>query len=393
MDRFTLRHWWILIGLLAALPAFSAAPESQDLDQWMERALVEFHVPGAALGIVKDGKLVFARGYGVRQLGQSAKVDQYTLFGIASNSKAFTAAALGILATDGKLAFDDPVGKHLPAFQLHDPYVTREITVRDLLCHRGGLGLGAGDLLIWPDTDFTRDQVVAALRFVRPATSFRSKYAYNNLMFVVAGQVVAAVSGMSWDDFIRTRIFAPLEMKESRVTSLSFRAGENVASPHSPGWRPQGELKVVVPTRDDTWAAAAGVKSNIVDLARWVAAQLREGETEAGQRLWSPAVARDMWSAQTIVPIRDMPAGLKATQPHFSAYGLGWMLRDYRGRKLVSHSGALSGMLTSVVLAPEEKLGVIVLTNQENGGILNAVTYHVLDSYLNAPFTDWIREY
>ena len=393
MDRSSRTRRWLLIAVLTAMPAFCANPQAGDLDRWMKRSMAEFHVPGAALGVVKDGKLIYARGFGVRRLGEDAEVDEHTLFGIASNSKAFTAAAIGILATNGKLSLDDPVQKYLPAFQLFDPYVSREITVRDLLCHRSGLGLGAGDLLFWPDTDFTRNQVVAAVRFIRPESSFRSKYAYSNLMFVVAGQVVAAVSGMPWDDFIRTHIFQPIGMNESRITSVSFRAGGNFATPHSPGWRQRGDLKPVTLTRDDTWAAAAGVKSNVVDLARWVETQLRSGETEDGRRLWSPAVARRMWSPQTIITIHKPPAGLAATEPHFSAYGLGWTLRDYRGRKIVSHSGALTGMLTTVVMVPEEKLAVIVLTNQESAGMLNAVSYHVIDDCLHAPYTDWIREY
>jgi CubicO group peptidase (beta-lactamase class C family) len=320
-------------------------------------------------------------------------VDEHTLFGIASNSKAFTAAAVAILVDEGKLAWDDPVQKHLPGFQFWDPYVTREMTVRDLLCHRSGLGLGAGDLLFWPDTDVTRDQVVAAARFIRPASSFRSRYAYNNLMFVVAGQVVAAVSGKPWDEFIRERIFAPLHMSESAITTARFKAGDNVAAPHSRGWRLEGTLTPIPPTRDDTWAAAAGIKSSVTDLSKWVIAQLNAGKIDEGKRLFSQAASNEMWSAQINLPIRGAAGPLAATRPNFSACGLGWNLRDYKGRKIVSHGGALTGMVTTVMMVPEEKLGIVILTNQEESGAFSAIAYHILDHYLGIPAMDWIEAF
>lgn len=377
----------LLLFVLAATLAFA---QPSDLDAWVQRTMKVFEVPGIAVGIVKDGKPVLLKGYGVRRLGDPAPVDEHTLFGIASNSKAFTSAAAGMLVDEGKLKWDDPVQKHLPAFQLADPYITRELTVRDLLCHRSGLGLGAGDLLFWPDTDVSRAEVLAAARHLPIASSFRSRYAYNNLTFVVAGEVVRAVSGKSWEDFVRERIFAPLGMRESEITSLGFRAGRNVASPHSRGWRLEGTLTPIPWTRDDTWAAAAGIKSSVSDLARWVLAQLNEGRIDDSRRLWSEAVAKEMWAPQTIVNISDPPAGLQATKPNFAAYGLGWSLRDYQGRKIVSHGGALTGMLTTTLLVPQERLGIVVLTNQEEGAAMAAITYHVLDHYFGLPPSDWI---
>lgn len=378
-----------LLAWLLPVATLAQAPP-QDLDAVVSRAMDAFEVPGVAVAIVKDGKVVHAKGYGVRRLGDAAAVDDRTLFGIASNSKAFTAAALGILVDEKKLAWDDPVSKHLPAFQMYDPYVSREITVRDTLSHRSGLGLGAGDLLFWPDTDVSRDEVVAAARFIRPASSFRSRYAYNNLMFVVAGQVVAAASGMSWDDFIRQRIFAPLGMDSSRISSVGLAPGDNAASPHSRGWRLQGELKPIPPTRDDTWAAAAGIKSNLRDLATWAAVQLRRGEIDGTRRLFSESVANDMWQVTTPSRVTSPPAPLAATKANFAGYGLGWELRDYRGRIIVSHTGGLTGMVTLVLLVPSDKLGIVVLTNQEEGGAFSAIAYHILDAYLGAPATDWV---
>lgn len=381
---------WFL-PLLAAAVALAQTPPPPDIDSWVLRAMKEFEVPGVAVGILKDGQVVHAKGYGVRKLGAPEPVDERTLFGIASNTKAFTAAALAMLVDEGKLAWDDPVEKHLPAFRLYDPYVTRELTVRDLLCHRSGLGLGAGDLLFWPDTLVSREEVLAAARYIRPASSFRSRYAYNNLMFVVAGQVVAAASGKSWDQFVRERIFEPLGMRETTIAA-GAPAGANLATPHSRGWRLQGALAAIQPTRDETWAAAAGIRSSVAELASWVQAQL-DGGRYAGKRLWSEAAAREMWSPQTIIPIGPLPPALKSTQPNFSAYGLGWNLRDYQGRKVVSHGGGLTGMITSVLLVPQEKLGILVFTNQEEGGACSAIAYHILDHYLKLTPLDWIEAF
>ena len=389
----TARLAGILAAACLAAAALAQSAPPADLDAWVARAMREFEVPGAAVAIVKDGKVTLAKGYGVRRLGDAGPVDRHTLFGIASNTKAFTVAALAILAGEGKLSWDDPVQKHLPAFQLYDPYVSRELTVRDLLCHRSGLGLGAGDLLFWPETDVTREQVVAAARYIRPASSLRSRYAYNNLMFVVAGQVAAAASGQSWDDFVCERIFAPLGMAETRTGSAGPEPEANVAAPHSRGWRLEGPLTPITATRDQTWAAAAGIRTNVTDLPKWVIAQLNAGQADGGRRLWSEAASREMWSAQ--IPLRiPAPSGpLQALTPHFSAYGLGWSLRDYRGRKIVSHGGALGGMVSTVVMVPEEKLGIIVLTNQEESGALSSIVYHVLDHYLGLPATDWIAAF
>ena len=378
------------IAWLGAAAAIAESAPPADLDAWVARSMKTFDVPGMAVAIVKDGKVAVARGYGVRKLGEPAPVDAHTLFGIASNTKAFTAAALAILVDEGKLAWDDPVQKHLPAFQLYDPYVSRELTVRDLLCHRSGLGLGAGDLLFWPDTDVTRDQVVSAARYIRPASSLRSRYAYNNLMFVVAGQVVAAVSGKSWDDFVRERIFGPLGMGETRIGSAGLTG---MAAPHSRGWRLDGTLTPVASTRDQTWAAAAGIRTNVTDLPKWVLAQLRRGALEGGGRLFSEAAGREMWSPQIPLRLPEPPAPLRALAPNFAAYGLGWSLRDYQGRKVVSHGGALTGMVSTVYLVPEENLGIVVLTNQEETGAYSSVVYHVVDHYLRLPATDWIAAF
>ncbi len=374
--------FFVSVVLLAQAPA--------QMDAWVARAMKEFEVPGIAIAIVKDGQVVAAKGYGVRKLGSPGLVDAHTLFGIASNTKAFTTAALAILVDEGKLSWDDPVIKHLPGFALYDPYVTREVSVRDLVSHRTGLGLGAGDLMYWPDTNFTRDQVLASAKAIQPASSFRSTYAYNNNMFVVAGEVIRAVSGKPYEDFIRERIFMPLGMSEARMTNNGLLESDNTAVPHSRGWRLEGTLKAIPWTRDDVWASAAGVKANVTDLAKWMMVQIAQGEiTPGGKRLFSQRASRQMWSMQTVTPVGQAPPELAAGQAQFGGYGLGWSIKDYRGHKVVSHGGGLTGMVTQTTILPQLKLGIIVLTNQEEGGAFQALTNQLMDHYLGADAPDW----
>lgn len=357
-----------------------------NLDAVVESARQRFEAPGIAVAIVKDGHVVMAKGYGVRKLGDPAPVTPRTLFGIASNTKAFTAAALAMLVDEGKLKWDDPVTMHLPAFQMYDPYVTREMTIRDLLTHRSGLGLGAGDLMYFPPTDLSREDVMRRVRFVRPSTSLRSRYAYNNLMFVAAGQVVAAVSGKSWDEFIRERILTPLQMTDTKTSIRDIPAGADVAWPHAKG---DGRMQAVPASNADNWAAAAALNSNVTDVAKWMILQLNLGKN-GEKRLFSEAVAREMWTPQMLVPSREPPKELADLKANFAAYGFGWNITEYRGRRLVSHTGGLAGMVTRTTLIPELNLGVVVLTNHENGNAFNAVTYAVLDHYCGAPATDWV---
>ncbi|MBO0859963.1 MAG: serine hydrolase, partial [Chloracidobacterium sp.] len=278
--------------------------------------------------------------------------------------------------------------KHLPGFQMYDPFVTREMTVRDLLTHRSGLGLGAGDLMFFPPTTFTREEIIAHLRYIKPATSFRSRYAYDNVLYLVAGQVVAAVSGKSWDDFIKERIFAPLGMTASNTSVKDLRPGGDFVSPHQ---KVEGRLQPVPYMNIDNTAPAGAINSNVAEMARWVILQLNEGASNGGdRRLFSQRQSREMWSAQTPIPVGNPPPELSALRSNFSAYGLGWGLNDYRGHKVVSHSGGLAGMVSRVRLIPDLKLGIVVLTNQEAGGAMESISYHVIDYYLNAPATDWI---
>jgi CubicO group peptidase (beta-lactamase class C family) len=376
-----------------AAPAASAAVPAFDLEADVNRALKTFDVPGMAIAIVKDGKVIAARGFGVRKAGQPAPVDGKTIFEIASNSKVFTAAALAMLVDEGKLAWDDPVTKHLPDFQMYDGYVTREMTVRDLLVHRSGLGLGAGDLMWWPTTTFTTDDIIHRLRFVKPATSFRSAYAYDNLLYIVAGKIIAQKSGKTWGETVRERILKPLGMN-STTTSLAENAGNpNVSDPHSK----IGDRNVPVkPMPVHNAVGAVGINTSAEDIARWMTVLLDGGvlgKDAQGKetRLFSAAQSREIFTPQTPMRISEPPAPLAATKPNFLAYGLGLQLRDYKGRKVAMHGGALQGFYSRVVMVPEAKLGIAILTNAENGYAMTALQYRMLDHYLDAAPSDWIK--
>lgn len=402
MRRFPFRPQlaWLALITLAALSNTSAqvapAPAGlpPDMDVFMARVLKDFEVPGISVAIVKDGKIVLAKGYGVRKVGEPKPVDEHTLFGIASNTKAFTSAALAILVDEGKLAWDDPVTKYLPHFQMYDPYVTRELTIRDLLTHRSGLGLGAGDLMFWPNTTFTRDEIMHRIRYLKPASSFRSRYAYDNVLYLVAGQIIPAVTGKSWDEFVKERIFKPLAMTESHTSVKAIQPGVNAISPHT---KIDGKV-TPIPFNDlDNSAPAGAINSNAIDMAKWVVVQLDRGlirsSSDGKQRLFSDRQSRAMWSVTTPLGVNDPPPELAGLKANYAGYGLGWSLGDYRGRKTVSHNGGLAGMVSRVMLIPEINAGVVVLTNQEEGGAFQSVALHVLDYYLSAAPTDWITAF
>nr|ADC36031.1 beta-lactamase [uncultured bacterium 270] len=379
----------LLLTLSIAAVAAPAAPPP-DIDQWVARAMRTFEVPGLALAIVKDDEVVLAKGYGVRKLGQSTAVDSRTLFGIASNTKAFTATALGLLVEEGKLEWDAPVIRYLPAFAMWDPFVTREITVRDLLVHRSGLGLGAGDLLWWPESTYDRKEIARRLRFIQPATSFRTAYAYDNVLYLIAGELIETISGRSWEDFVATRILAKVGMTGSNVRHSAAAAGGNVATPHAPV---DGTVRAIRPFESDNTNPAGGINSSAEDMAKWLRVQLSGGKLADGSRLFSAQTARQLTSIVTPIPIGDPPPELAALQMNFHGYALGFDIRDYRGHKIVMHTGGLPGYVSRVAMIPDLNVGVVVLTNQESGEGFDSIAYRVLDHYLGAPAFDWIDGY
>ena len=361
-----------------------------DLDAFVERVLETFDVPGVGVAIVRDGEVVLAEGYGVRTLGRGDPVDAHTRFGIASNTKAFTATALALLVEEGKLEWDAPVVAYLPWFQMWDPWVTREITVRDLLVHRSGLALGQGDLLGWPPSDLTREEIVYAVRYLEPATSFRSAYAYDNILYHVAALVIEAVSGRTWEEFVTARIVWPLGMNETKVTRASTREEGNVATPHAPV---NDTVRPVKPFDASNTNAAGGINSTPHDMARWLVVQLDSGRVEGGYPLFAPATTRELWTAVTPMPIGDPAPELAVLRPNFLGYGLGFIIQDYRGHQVVTHTGGLPGYVSRLMMVPDMRLGVVVLTNQEAGAAFQAITYHILDYYMGSPDIDWVAAY
>jgi CubicO group peptidase (beta-lactamase class C family) len=374
--------------LLLASPALSVAqaPDLNALDRYIEEARAEWDVPGLAVAVVKGDDVVLARGYGVRDMRSGEPVDENTLFAIASNTKAFTAAALAILVDEGRLGWDDRVREHLPWFQLYDPYVSDEMRIRDLLSHRSGLGTFSGDLL-WYGTGYSAEEVVRRARYVPQANPFRGGYGYSNLMFIAAGEVVAAVAGEPWQVFLRRRILDRLGMDRTVLTTDSLPARTNVATPHGL-W--EGELVAFPWYNWDAMAAAGGVISSVAEMAEWLELQIDGGVLAEGDTIFSPGQSWEMWTVHTP---RAVSPGYRELYPstHFRGYGLGWALNDYKGRKVVSHGGGYDGMFSRVVIVPEEELGVVVLTNSMTG-VTSAITNRVLDLYLGGDQRDWSDE-
>lgn len=382
----------------AAAPAAQASAEFESVDAAVEAARARFEVPGVAIAIVKDGQVVYERGFGVRELGKPGAVTPDTLFAIASNTKAFTSTALSILADEGKLSHDDRVVDHLPWFQMSDPYVTREMRLRDLLVHRSGLGLGAGDLLYWPATDYTAEEVARRLRHVPLSGGFRERYAYDNILYGVAQLVVEKVSGQGFERFLQSRILDPLGMRDTRYNADTLRPRDEVATGHA-----KADFTRLEAAPRMTWsnvAGAGGMYSNVRDMARWMRVQLAggviSGEGERAKRLVSTRRHHAMWQIATPM---NVPAAasvmpeLAAAKPNFLGYAEGWMVSDYRGRRLVWHTGGWPGMVSRVTLVPDAGVGVVVLTNAEVGHAFNAITLGALDAALGIPRTDWVAAY
>jgi CubicO group peptidase (beta-lactamase class C family) len=379
-----------IITTFCAVSLTAQVISALQIDTLVQRTLKAFDVPGIAVAVVKDGKIIVAKGYGVRSLNTMQKVDEHTLFGIASNSKAFTAAALGILVDEGKLKWDDRVRDYIPEFKMYSPYVTEDFTVRDLLTHRSGLGLGAGDLMFWPDSNnFTKKDIIHNLRYLKQVSDFRTRYDYDNLMYIIAGEVVAKVSGTSWENFVETKIIQPLGMAETAPSFSSLKNKSNVIDPHAPV-----NGKVVVIRRDWSEVAnsAGGIYSNLVDMCKWIMMQMNDGRYGEGlnKKIFSEEVHEEMWTPQTIIPVRG---GAGSYNTHFAAYGLGWFLSDVKGNLQATHTGGLAGIVTQVTLIPEMKLGIIVFTNQQSGAAFRAITNTIKDSYLGVPPTDWVTQY
>ena len=389
---------------LAAILAFIAFPVSlaaappAGLDARIERLRAKSGVPGLAIAIVENGASVLARGYGVRKLGAPERVDADTIFPTGSTGKAFTVAALATLVDAGKISWDDRVTDRLPGFQMYDPWVTREMTIRDLLVHRSGLGLGEGDLMFVPRSNIPRAEAVRRLRYLKPATSFRSGFAYDNVLYMVAGQLIEAVTGQSWEDYVREHVLVPAGMSHSTSDSDHRFADPDRAYPHA---RPSSTIRglgsqQVLDETDELGRSAApagGLSISATDMAKWLVLQLAHGKLPDGRRLFSEEAHVAMWEPVVLQPVDKRPDTLKLTVPMFNAYALGWDVMDYRGTRIISHEGAVLGFQSVVVLIPDKSIGFAIEINSEDGEVLLGLMYELLDHYLGFPANGWPEKF
>lgn len=364
---------------------------SDQIDSLVNVSMSTMPQAGVAVAVVQDGKVTHAKGYGVTSIASKEKVNENTLFAIASNSKAFTAAALAILVDEGKMSWDDKVVDHISEFKMYDPYVTANFNIQDLLTHRSGLGLGAGDLLFYPHgNDFTIDDVLKSFQYQKPVSAFRTKFDYDNLLYIVAGEVVTRVSGMSWAEFVQERIMKPLGMNHSAALFQNIKDKSNIALPHSSY---KGELKLLDTYVDPSGkiGAAGGIYSSVSDLSKWLLMHLNGGryEENLSEQLISEQNHAEMWKPQT-----NMRFNVKPEPPyksHFGAYGLGWRISDANGYIIVEHSGGLLGMLSNTILIPELNAGVVVLTNTDPGGNSYwTISMEILDAFIGVERKDRI---
>lgn len=382
--------------LLAILAFFLGSPvfaqlSPKQVDSLVEKAMKEFNVAGAAVAIVKDGKVIHQKGYGVKSIETKSPVNEHTNFQIASNTKAFTTAALAILIDEGKISWQDKVKTYLPEFKMYNDYVTENFMIEDLLCHRSGMGLGVGDLMFFPDgSDFTITDVLTSFQHFKPVSAFRTKFDYDNLLYYAAGEIIKRVSGMTWEKFVQTRIMEPLNMDNSYPSPNDVKDKSNLASPHS---ATTGKIRTISLFGRQINGAPGGILSNVNDMSQWILANLNQGKygNNLDKQLFTKARQREMWQIHTVMQANPT----ERYNQQFSGYGLGWDIDDIKGNLQVGHTGGLPGMLSKVNIIPNLKLGIVILTNTENGGgyLFSAVNNAIVDSYLGLSKVDYVKEY
>jgi len=389
VKKFSLSLMVTVLFIVSSIP-INAQISTKKIDALVQNALQKFNVAGAGVAVVKDGKIIHLKGYGVTSVKTKNKVNEHTRFAIASNSKAFTSMALGILVDRKQLSWNDKVVDYIPEFKMYNAYVTANFTIVDLLTHRSGLGLGAGDLMFFPDgADFTMDDVVKSFQYQKPQSGFRTKFDYDNLLYMVAGEVIKRISGKSWSVFVEENIMNPLAMNESAGTYQRLANKNNVAKPHT---TINGKLVPLKSFDIGVGASAGGINTSISDLTKWVTMHLNNGKY-ADTTLVSLKNHNFVWTPQTnqfFRPIAKLPY-----KTHLYAYGLGWFIKDLNGYTVFSHTGGLPGMLSKILLIPEMGLGIIVLTNTDPGGgaFFSAVTNSIRDSYLGLKDFGWTDKY
>src|SRR5688500_6251535 len=354
-------------------------------DESVAKAVHDWGATGLAVAVVKDGEVVFSKGYGVREIGKPAKVDAQTIFAIGSTTKAMTAALVGMLVDEKKLAWDDPVTKHLPWFQLSDPYLTREITVRDLLVHRAGLG--NADYL-WYGQPTDAREILRRVRLLPVSYSLRSSFIYQNVMYAAAGAVIEAVTGRIWADEMRTRLFEPLGMRDTIATAATLAQQPNVARPHD---LVDGQVRAIENAAVDSVAPAGSVWSSVSDMAKWSAMLLNKGK--AGDRiLLKPETVEELFKPQTLVTTAAFYPTARLTRPKWTTYGLGWFQQDYRGRAVDYHTGSIDGMVAIHGLLRDANVGVFVLGNRDHTEVRHAIMFNVFDRFIGGAPRDWSSE-
>jgi CubicO group peptidase (beta-lactamase class C family) len=397
MLKHSFRALILAATALAAVSAQAAPPVG--FEQRVEQLRKAFGIPGVTIAIVENGKTTFAHGFGVRDITTNQPVDADTIFFTGSTGKAFTNAALATLVDEGKIKWDDRVIDHMPDFRMYDPWVTREMTIRDLLVHRSGLGLGQGDLLFLPNSTLSRKETVRRIRYLKPATSFRSGYAYDNILYMAAGQLIEDVSGETWERYIHDHVFAPVGMTHSTDTDAEFQANPNHARPHSrSGGAIHGQGTQTALDENATIAQnaapAGGLAISADDMSRWLLTQLGRGKIPGGdKRLFSAEQSEQMWTGAVITPIRHFPPEFAATEPNFNYYALGWDISDYRGAKVVGHDGAVIGSQATIALLPDKNVGIFIATNSEDGEIVLGLRDELLDYYLGYKQAGWPEKF
>ena len=380
----------IFLAVLAIIAAGSSAQSAskadlKKLDKYYASMVEDWDVPGVSIGIVKDGEMVFSGHYGVLEEGKDKVPDKNTLYAIASNSKAFTSAIIGMLVQEGKLDWNDKVRKYLPYFELYDPWVSNEVTVRDLLCHRVGLGTFSGDV-IWYKADLTAEEIIRRVKYLPAAFDFRAGYGYSNVMYVTAGELIRVITGNTWSENVRERILEPLGMDRTVTSPAELEAKGNFATPHAR----KDETNIPIVWEDwETVGAMGGIISSVEDISKWMIFNLDNG-IWGDDTLLSKETRNMLWTPHNNNLV-DHTARNDFNR-HFSGYGLGWGLSDYHGRLRVGHTGAYDGMITAVTLIPDENLGVVVLSNGMKSPIM-AATYYAIDTYLGRETRDWSAEY
>ena len=349
--------------------SFAQQDKLQKIDEFINKAMKDWEMPGFSVAIVKNDSVIFAKGYGVRNINKSDPVDENTLFVIASCSKAFTTASLAILVDQGKIKWDDPVTKYLPDFQIYDPWVTREITIRDLTSHKSGLETFSGDFL-WLNSTYDRKEVINRARYLKPTSSFRSKYGYQNIMFITAAEIIKAVTDTSWADYIKAHILDNLGMNHTDTGYKIFNNDNNAAKAH---YKKDNAMKVFTDTQIDNAHGALGINSSAIEMAQWIRLQLGKGKYN-GKRIFSERQSAEMWSNQTPIGIIN--------------YGLGWFIRYWNGKRMLNHGGGMPGMISDITLIPEENFGFVILSNYETG-MVGAVRNYISDLFTNVEPKDW----